>query len=231
MALLKRRPFISGKCECKSDWVRKGLAVILNKRTMKKLVLTMLFGLIALAGYSQVRWDVQLGMNFSNMTKADDAKMLPGFKVGLGMDYAFTDNWSFQSGLMFASKGFKYKDNGWKSTVRPIYLDIPLLATYKVNITDDVKFVIDAGPYLAVGLGGKYKDDDNDDWKVFDKDGEDWKRFDLGIQWGIGVELSEHYLINLTGQNGFITPYDFPNEYKGDKPRNMTFTIGLGYRF
>ena len=132
---------------------------------------------------------------------------------------------------LLASKGFKYKDNGWKSTVRPIYLDIPLLATYKVNITDDVKFVIDAGPYLAVGLGGKYKDDDNDDWKVFDKDGEDWKRFDLGIQWGIGVELSEHYLINLTGQNGFITPYDFPNEYKGDKPRNMTFTIGVGYRF
>ena len=146
-------------------------------------------------------------------------------------DYAFTDNWSFQSGLMFASKGFKYKDNGWKSTVRPIYLDIPLLAAYKVNITDDVKFVIDAGPYLAVGLGGKYKDDDNDDWKVFDKDGENWKRFDLGIQWGIGVELSEHYLINLTGQNGFITPYDFPNEYEGDKPRNMTFTIGVGYRF
>lgn len=198
---------------------------------MKKLVLTVLFGMIALVGFSQVRWDVKVGMSFSNQTKLDDAKALPGFTLGVGMDYAFTDNWSFQPGLMISSKGYKYKEEGWKSTTRPIYLDIPLLATYKVNITDDVKFVIDAGPYLAVGLGGKYKDDDNDDWKVFDKDGEDWKRFDLGIQWGIGVELSEHYLINLTGQNGFITPYDFPNEYKGDKPRNMTFTIGVGYRF
>lgn len=43
---------------------------------MKKLVLTMLFGLIALAGYSQVRWDAQFGMNFSNMTKLDDSKAL-----------------------------------------------------------------------------------------------------------------------------------------------------------
>ena len=198
---------------------------------MKKLVLTMLFGLIALAGYSQLRWDAQFGMNFSNMTKLDESKALPGFKLGIGMDYAFTDSWSFQSGLMFASKGFKVKEDGWKATQRPIYLDIPLLAAYKFNITDDIKFVIDAGPYLAIGLGGKYKDDDDDDWKVFDDEGSNWKRFDLGIQWGIGVELGEHYLVNFTGQNGFITPYDFPSEYDGDKPKNMTFTIGVGYRF
>ena len=78
---------------------------------MKKLVLTMLFGLIALAGYSQARWDVQFGMNFSNMTKADDAKMLPGFKLGLGLDYAFTDIWSLKSGLMFESKGYKVDED------------------------------------------------------------------------------------------------------------------------
>lgn len=193
---------------------------------MKKLVLTMLFGLIALAGYSQVRWDVQLGMNFSNMTKADDAKMLPGFKVGLGMDYAFTDVWSLKSGLMFESKGYKLDEE----KARPIYMQIPVMAAWKANITDDIKFVVNAGPYFAVGLGGKYKEG-NSDIKLFSSDGMNMKRFDLGIQWGIGVELSEHYLINLTGQNGFITPYDFPNEYKGDKPRNMTFTIGVGYRF
>ena len=98
---------------------------------MKKLVLTMLFGLIALAGYSQVRWDVQLGMNFSNMTKADDAKMLPGFKVGLGMDYAFTDVWSLKSGLMFESKGYKLDEE----KARPIYMQIPVMAAWKANIT------------------------------------------------------------------------------------------------
>ena len=198
---------------------------------MKKLVLTVLFGMIALVGFSQVRWDVKVGMSFSNQTKLDDAKALPGFTLGVGMDYAFTDNWSFQPGLMISSKGYKYKEEGWKSTTRPIYLDIPLLAAYKFSVAEGVKIVIDAGPYLAIGVGGKYKDDDDDDWKIFDEDGENWKRFDLGLQWGIGVELGEHYLVNFTGQNGFITPYDFGDGYKGDKPKNMTFSIGLGYRF
>lgn len=193
---------------------------------MKKLVLTMLFGLIALAGYSQVRWDVQLGMNFSNMTKADDAKMLPGFKVGLGMDYAFTDVWSLKSGLMFESKGYKVDED----KARPIYMQIPVMAAWKANITDDIKFVVNAGPYFAVGLGGKYKEG-NSDIKLFSSDGMNMKRFDLGIQWGIGVELSERYIVNFTGENGFISPFDFPSGYNGDKPKNMNFTIGIGYIF
>lgn len=63
---------------------------------------------------------------------------------------------------------------------------------------------------------------------MFDKEGWDMGRFDLGIQYGIGLELSDRYLINLTGQNGFICPWDVE---EGDKPKNMTFSIGVGYRF
>ena len=195
---------------------------------MKKLVLTMLFGLIALAGYSQVRWDAQFGMNFSNMTKLDDSKALPGFKLGLGMDYAFTDVWSLKSGLMFESKGWKYKEDEYKDTYRPIYLQIPVMAAWKATITEGVKFVANAGPYFAVGLGGKNKEhwDGGEDYKLFGSDGYDMKRFDLGIQWGIGVELGEKYMVNFTGENGFISPFD-----GDDKPKNMTFTIGVGYIF
>ena len=79
---------------------------------MKKLVLTVLFGMIALVGFSQVRWDAQFGVNFSNMTKMDDSKALPGFNLGIGMDYSITDMWSFKSGVMFSSKGWKYKEDG-----------------------------------------------------------------------------------------------------------------------
>lgn len=202
---------------------------------MKKLVLTMLFGLIALAGYSQARWDVQLGMNFSNMTKLDDSKALPGFKLGLGMDYAFTDVWSLKSGLMFESKGFKMKEGDYKETIRPIYMQIPVMAAWKATITDGVKFVANVGPYFAVGLGGKDKldwDGEKDDAKIFDSDGLDWKRFDLGIQWGFGVELAERYIINFTGENGFINPADAIDENDNIvSPKNMTFTIGVGYIF
>ncbi|CCZ86162.1 porin family protein [Phocaeicola plebeius] len=193
---------------------------------MKKFLMTAVLGMFALAGFSQVKWDAKFGMNFSNMTKIDESKALPGFTLGVGMDYGFNENWSLQSGLMISSKGFKFKEGDWKDKYRPIYLDIPILAAYKFNISDNTKFVINAGPYLAIGLGGKNKETDEEDIKLFDKDGYDWKRFDLGIQYGIGLELSDRYLINLTGQNGFISPVD-----GGDDPKNMTFTIGVGYRF
>lgn len=193
---------------------------------MKKFLMTAVLGMFALAGFSQVKWDAKFGMNFSNMTKIDESKALPGFTLGVGMDYGFNENWSLQSGLMISSKGFKFKEGDWQDKYRPIYLDIPILAAYKFNISDNTKFVINAGPYLAIGLGGKNKETDEEDIKLFDKDGYDWKRFDLGIQYGIGLELSDRYLINLTGQNGFISPVD-----GGDDPKNMTFSIGVGYRF
>lgn len=200
---------------------------------MKKYLLTVLLGVFAIAGFSQVKWDARFGMNFSNQTKLDDTKALPGFTMGVGMDYGFTENWSMQSGLMITSKGFKVKEMGEKLTVRPIYLDIPILAAYKFAISDNAKFVVNVGPYMAIGLGGKAKEhwDGGEDEKVFDDKGMDCKRFDLGIQYGIGLELGEHYLVNFTGQNGFITPYDFPDGYDGDKPKNMSFAIGVGYRF
>lgn len=195
---------------------------------MKKFLMTAVLGMFALAGFSQVKWDAKVGMNFSNMTKFDDTKALPGFNLGVGMDYGFSENWSLQSGLMISSKGYKVKDY---AKVRPIYLDIPILAAYKFNISDNTKFVINAGPYLAFGLGGKCKFDEGGDYKLFKgEDGEDaeYSRFDLGIQYGIGLEIGDHYLVNLTGQNGFICPFDID---EGDKPKNMTFSIGVGYRF
>lgn len=195
---------------------------------MKKFLMTAVLGMFALAGFSQVKWDARVGMNFSNMTKAEGTKALPGFNLGVGMDYGFSENWSLQSGLMISSKGYKIKDY---SKDRPIYLDIPILAAYKFNISDNTKFVINAGPYLAFGLGGKCKFDEGGDYKLFKgEDGEDaeYSRFDLGIQYGIGLEIGEHYLVNLTGQNGFICPFDID---EGDKPKNMTFSIGVGYRF
>lgn len=198
---------------------------------MKKFLMTAVLGMFALAGFSQVKWDARVGMNFSNMTKFENTKVLPGFQLGVGMDYGFSENWSLQSGLMISSKGYKVKDY---AKVRPIYLDIPILAAYKFNISDNTKFVINAGPYLAFGLGGKCKFDEGGDYKLFKgEDGEDAKysRFDLGIQYGIGLEIGDHYLVNLTGQNGFISPFDYPDGYDGDKPKNMTFSIGVGYRF
>lgn len=200
---------------------------------MKKFVLTVLFGMVALAGFSQMRWNIRGGMNFSSLTRDDNADALIGFNAGVGLDYAFTDRWSLQSGVMFSSKGYKHGE----FKARPIYLEFPVMGAIKMPVAERVKFVVNAGLYFAAGLVGQYDICYRPDLSgescpcakelIFD-DGI-FRRFDVGAQYGIGVELADHYLIHLTGQNGFITPYD--EGYEGVKSKNMTFTIGVGYMF
>ena len=209
---------------------------------MKKFVLTVLFGMIALTGFSQLRWNVQGGMNFGNLTHDDNADALIGFNAGVGLDYAFTDRWSLKSGVMFTSKGYKHGE----FKARPIYLEFPVMGAIKMPITERVKFVVNAGVYFAAGLVGQYDTSDvvnladglssSGAYKtlIFDDVTGIFRRFDVGVQYGVGVELADHYLIHLTGQNGFITPYDdgyYPEEYEGTKSKNVTFTIGVGYIF
>lgn len=54
---------------------------------MRKFFMTAILAMFALVGFSQVKWDARVGVNFSNMTKVDEAKALTGFTLGLGMDY------------------------------------------------------------------------------------------------------------------------------------------------
>ena len=78
---------------------------------MKKLLLTVVLGLCTLAGFSQAKFDVHAGMSMANITNSD-ADLKIGYSVGVGMDYAITDMWAFQTGLNFTSKGCKGSEKG-----------------------------------------------------------------------------------------------------------------------
>jgi hypothetical protein len=121
---------------------------------MKKLLLTVVLGLCTLAGFSQAKFDVHAGMSMANITNSD-ADLKIGYSVGVGMDYAITDMWAFQTGLNFTSKGCKGSEKGVDAKINPVYLDIPLLAAIKLPISEGNTFVVNAGPYVGFGLGGK----------------------------------------------------------------------------
>lgn len=188
---------------------------------MKKILLTLVLALVAVAGFSQASFNVRVGMSMNNYAKADGADMRVSYIAGLGLDYAITDMWSFQSGLMFAGKGAKAGEN---VKFKPNYLDIPLMAALKLPIVDDVKFVINAGPYLSVGLAGKNKAGDNSTDFFGDADKGLAKRFDSGLQYGVGAEFG-NILLNLNGQYGFVSPW------KNGDSKNLNFYLTLGYKF
>lgn len=202
---------------------------------MKKLLLTVVLGLCTLAGFSQAKFDVHAGMSMANITNSE-ADLKIGYSVGVGMDYAITDMWAFQTGLNFTSKGCKDSAEGLKAKLNPVYLDIPLLAAIKLPISEGNTFIINAGPYVGVGLGGKMTIEEGGaevGAKLFKKiDGADeamMNRFAVGLQYGVGFELGYKYLLNLTGQYGFTNM--IKDSWAHENNKNLAFLITVGYRF
>lgn len=202
---------------------------------MKKTLLTLLLGLLTIVGYSQARFDIHGGMSMGNITNSE-ADLKVGYTLGVGMDYSFNDMWSFQSGLNFTSKGCKASEAGVDLKMNPVYLDIPLLAALKINITEGNRFLINLGPYVGFGLGGKMTVEQGGaeiGTKLFKKvDGAQeavMNRCAVGLQYGIGFELDNHYLINLTGQYGFTNMVK--ESFADESNKNLAFLLTVGYRF
>lgn len=183
---------------------------------MKKGLIFVLFALVSVVSFSQISWNAKVGMNMSNITDLE-GDMKIGFQAGVGMEYQFTDMWSIQPSLMFTTKGAKFDDE----SATPMYLEIPVFAAARFAVTDNQNVVVKAGPYFAFGVAGKEGDE-----KIFDKDGWDAKRFDAGLGVGVAYEINK-FFIDLTGEFGLTKLADFGN----DSPKNMNFSIGVGYKF
>ena len=171
---------------------------------MKKSVLFVLFALISVAGFSQITgWNAKVGMNFSNYTGDLDLNAKVGFKLGGGFEYAFNDTWSLQPSLFLTSKGAKKDGN----SINAMYLELPVMAAARFNVADNTNLVVNAGPYFACGIAGKTK-------------------FDLGNDTERKVALEFGRIIaGLDGQFGLVDVQKFGN------PKNMNFSIVVGYKF
>ncbi|WP_333616324.1 porin family protein [Bacteroides pyogenes] len=198
---------------------------------MKKGLIFVLFALVSIVSYSQVSWNAKVGMNLSNVTQIDDSKVKAGFQAGIGMEYAFNELWSIQPSLLFTTKGFKLKEDGATLTANPMYIELPIMAAVRFAVADGQNFVVKAGPYIAYGVGGKYKIGDEKvdffgDTKIAGITVvEGANKFDAGLGVAVAYEINRIF-IDLTGGIGLTKLYD------GEKsPKNMNFSVGVGYKF
>ncbi len=127
----------------------------------EKSVLFVLFVLVSVTSFSQIRgWNVKVGMNVSNWT-TDELDTKIGYRVGVGTEYAFNDTWSLQPSLLFSTKGTKIGANlagfGFDFKVNQMYLELPIMAAARFKVGKSTNFVVNAGPYVAYGVGGKTK--------------------------------------------------------------------------
>ena len=191
---------------------------------LKKLI----FSVLLLSGsYSCFAQEISIrgGLNLSQMqikwdgrVANEDAKLNPGFQIGPVIDFPINNLLSFETGLLYSTKGMKEIGNrtvDTKSLLRLniAYLDVPL--TLKISFPfRQVTFLANGGGYFAQGLFGNIlsKENMNDSDGVWQK--VEWgdqvnsfRRFDFGLNFGIGMKYKviqlgicyENGIANLAG--------------------------------
>lgn len=225
---------------------------------MKKVFLGLvLTTAISLSTKAQVY--LQGGLNLANITKTNDGQteknnILPSFNVGILGRLPIADMFSIESGLLLTGRGSKAETyfNGGndfvKSKFNPFYLEVPLNAVVKIPLEKKSNVFFNAGPYVAIGIGGKSRRDtkfgplvssstsniefSNDD--PFTSQQEDarydrLKRFDFGLNFGGGFQfqrvlLKVNYGLGLAKINS--TQSDNTANDK-NKYRTLSFSVGI----
>ena len=127
-----------------------------------------------------------------------------------------------ETGLAFSSRGGKVDG----ASLRPSYLQIPVLVNYHFNIKDIVTIQPFAGLYYGFGIGGKMKAG-GEKGDIFGDEG-GLKRSDLGVRLGAGVVWNRIYF----GLGYDIGCLNLVKESNGEGTlRNNCFSISVGYNF
>ena len=192
------------------------------------------------AGFSLTNYDVR--WDGKKPDKDERGNLKPGIIIGVTGEYALNEAMAFQSGVIFAMQGTRYKSSERHqffgttvtTTVMNVnYLQVPVNALYKVKL-GGMKLVLQAGPYFGVALDGKTKStDDNDgltnteETKIeFGNKLGQMKRLDLGVGAGAGLQFG-HFRTALGYNFGVANLSNFDKVIQ----RNTGLTLSLTFLF
>lgn len=204
---------------------------------MKKLFVLIFAMTMAMMASAQITWNVKLGGGIAicagDMGDGDMKAKFVG-KAGFGIEYPFSANFSLMPSLEVAMKGTKWEGKlstygSQSETYSPIYIQIPILGAYRLNLTDDWNLTLKAGPYFAYGISGKidaksysYGSADADMFSDLDA-----KRFDAGVD--VGVDFEYHrFVFGIEYERGFVS---FAPKYIGKNIFNQAVYATIGYKF
>lgn len=247
---------------------------LMNKKAMKLGVLTCL---VAMSGFgvkaqttngtsanksNAVGVYIRGGYNLSNISTSNDgsvndSKALSTFHAGATVDIPVASMLSIQTGLLLNGQGAKTNsylnnddksDNYVKTSFNPLYLQLPANLVVKMPVSSSTNFIIGAGPYAQMGVGGKSKVEsstlgvktsssdnikfDNDDPTTGEEEGARYdklKRFDVGVNALAGFEI-DRFLISANYGLGLTDINSKGSSSDNDKNKFRTFSVGVGFK-
>lgn len=227
-----------------------------------KLKFSYLFILMAVTGslYAQEPSVVlKGGLNLANVSinangDIDDAKSLVSFHVGLHGDIPITSFLAIQPGILFTGKGTKTQTGSssdatyHRATSNPLYVEVPVNVVFKAPVGGNSKFFVGAGPYIAMGVAGKIKEEgkflgfgysrneaiqfSNDDPLTSDEEGAGFgimRRFDYGLNGTVGFE-GEKAIFSLNYGLGLAKLASGTNSNADEKNKHRVLSFTVGFR-
>jgi hypothetical protein len=173
----------------------------------------------------------------------DNLKWQPGFHIGGLVDFPVAEKISFETGLLFSTKGTRIKENvedsgisyAYDARATAMYLDVPLNARTTFDV-GAIKVYGTFGPYLGFGLAGKNKIERSLNGETIKEsvdltwgsDSGNLKRLDAGLNIGAGVEFNS-MLIGINYGHGLANILS--NNSSDLKVKNRVLAISAGYKF
>ena len=209
---------------------------------------------IAMTSLAQKKfgYGVEAGWNISYPVDATTAAY--GFRVGVFGDMRLSNHFALDAALRLNYKPWKAKDNYMCSPAQgepfirttrvsvgnPFVLELPVHAVCDFRLGPGVRMNIALGPYVGVGLFGHQNEKvtyhrqsgketvTTMDCNVYEDNEFGFRRFEFGVDCRLGIEIRNHYLVNLSylqqlnpQSDSHILPIDM----------SRAFTLGIGYRF
>jgi hypothetical protein len=201
-----------------------------------QVIISLLFG--DELNSDKVRFGLDGGVNFSNLTAIEEAKFMENFNLGLYFDIELKENpkWYLHTGLLLKSEmgareidlyslNEPYLDSSFAggSVERTLkYINIPALVRYKFTNHLFIEF----GPMLGVltrATDEFYNSVKNDDDHSFENKVTDtYKWFDAGLKAGIGYQL-----LKGTGVNFGVRYYQGFMDILKDNPGDPVWNQSL----
>lgn len=226
---------------------------------LKSAALAIAFAAVAMSSQAQ-KLRVRGGVNLANVSVNDNGRVnksnqLTSFQLGLITDIPLVKSvLSLQPGVIYTGKGAKVQNgtegqNGYfRQSFNPRYIEVPLNLKLMLPFAKQSGVFIGAGPYAAVGVGGKVKTDgrllganynferkitfsSDDPTTLNQEEGTGLgvvRRFDYGVNAMAGFEIktvviTANYGLGLAKLQSGTTS----SEDNNNKHRVLSFTLGF----
>lgn len=189
-------------------------------------IIIVLIGLYPINTFSQ--FGIKVGGGISTIVDGDYYQYRGIGAVGVSYETPIGKKFVFQPEMLFTNIGTSLKDDGFflrRGSVDLYGIEIPLNFSYRPAVGKGYNLILDFGPYAFYSLFGNKKYEYYDQTTVEGNTFDAYNRFNLGVNFGVGLQLPSKYYGTINFQQGLSHITKDNNKYI------RTIKLMIGYRY